>query len=134
MIHGATEVGSNNDEIKKEDLKYVKEILVKLGVTTDPKSVSRLGTASENKSRPLKVIMKCKTDKEKVMGNLKRLKGTEDDFGKISVSDDYTASEREEIKTWVQKAKDKTALDSDRIYKVRGDPKNGLRLVWFNKD
>ena len=68
------------------------------------------------------------------MGNLEELKSTDDRFGKICVTDDYTNAEREEIKLWVQKAKEKSAVDPDKIYKVRGDPKNGLRLIWFNKN
>ena len=45
------------------------------------------------------------------MGNLKRLKGTEDEFGKLSVTDDYTSSERELIKSWVKRAAEKSAGD-----------------------
>ena len=134
IIHGAEEFGENNEEIKEKDNEYAKEILKLLGVVNNPKSVSRLGQPNDNKRRPLKLVMKTKEDKEKAMGNLRRLKGTQDDFGKISVTDDYTTSEREEIKSWVEKAKEKTSQDPDKVYKVRGDPKNGLRLVWFNKD
>ena len=65
------------------------------------------------------------------MGNLKRLKGTEDEFGKLSVTDDYTSSERELIKSWVDRAAEKSAGDTEYIYRVRGDPKNGLRLASF---
>ena len=60
-----------------------------------------------------------------VMNNLKRLKGKEESFGKISITDDYTTSEREEIKRWVKKAKEKSSEDPDKIFKVRGDPQNG---------
>ena len=67
------------------------------------------------------------------MANLNRLKGTEDEFGRISVTDDYTNNEREEIKAWTQKAQEKSAQDQERVYKVRGDPKNGLRLVSFTR-
>ena len=78
--------------------------------------------------------MKCKEDKIKVLKNLNKLKGTEDELGKISITDDYTETEREEIKHWVMKAKEKTVQDPDKVYKVRGDPKNGMRLIWFVKN
>ena len=71
----------------------MKEILEMLGVSNNPKSVSRLGQPTATKCRPLKLVMKTKEDKDKAMGNLKRLKGTEEDYGKISVTDDYTSSE-----------------------------------------
>ena len=77
--------------------------------------------------------MKTIDDKTKIMSSLNRMKGTEEIFGKSSIREDYTNSERDEIKTWVQKAKDKSEIDPEHIYKVRGDPKNGLRLVSFTR-
>ena len=55
----------------------------------------------------LKVLMENKHEKDKVMSNLRQLKGTEMEFGKISVTEDHTIEERQEIKTWVEKAKAK---------------------------
>ena len=81
----------------------------------------------------VKITMKSKDDKEAIMSRLGRLKNTEDDFGKISITEDYTQSERELIKSWSSKAKEKSAGDKDFIYKVRGDPKNGLKLVRFKR-
>ena len=65
------------------------------------------------------------------LSNLKLLKGTVEGFGKISVTDDYTSHEREQIKSWVKIAAKKSEEDSDKVYKVRGDEKNGLRLVSY---
>ena len=63
------------------------------------------------------------------MKNLRRLKGTEPEFGKISVTEDYTQNEREQIKEWNKKAKELSANDKEYQYKVKKDPKNGLRLI-----
>ena len=134
IIHGALEVGDDENQINEEDREYVKDVLTQLGVANEPKSFSRLGKPNEKKQRPLKLVMMSKDDKDKAMGNLRVLKGTGDKFGKISVTDDYTNAEREEIKSWVEKAKERSAEDTDKIYKVRGDPKNGLRLIWFKKN
>ena len=134
IIHGAEEIGENTDDIKKEDQGYVKNVLEKLGIPTPPVSVLRLGKPNERKKRPLKVTMRSKEEKAKVMSSLGKLKGTEDDLGRISVTDDYTTTEREEVKQWVMKAKEKTEQDPDKVYKVRGDPKNGMRLIWFAKN
>ena len=133
MIHGAEEVGDNSEDIRKEDEGYVNSILETLGVPNTLESVTRLGKANNEKRRPIKLVMKSKEDKMKVMSNLNKLKGTENDFGKISVTDDYTNTERDEIRRWVQKAQEKSAQDPENIYKVRGDPKNGMRLIWFPK-
>ena len=65
----------------------------------------RLGEAKKENEpgrRPIKIVMKSKEDKDKVMKNLGRLKGTERYFGKISVKDDYTTNEREQIRMLTQ--------------------------------
>ena len=134
IIHGAKEIGENTNDVKKEDQGYVKNILEILGIPTPPESVLRLGKPNEGKKRPLKVTMTSKEEKANVMSSLGKLKGTEDVLGRISVTDDYTATEREEVKQWVMKAKEKNEQDSDKVYKVRGDPKNGMRLIWFPKN
>ena len=66
--------------------------------------------------------MKTKEDKLKTMKNLKKLKGTVDEFGRISVTDDYTQSEREKLRKWSADAKKKSESDENYHYKVRGDP------------
>ena len=41
--------------------------------------------------------MKTMQENESILVNLRLLKGTVDEFGKISVTDDYTTNEREQI-------------------------------------
>ena len=77
-----------------------------------------MGKPNKGKKRILKVVMKTKQEKESVLANLKLLKETVAEFGKISVTDDYTTNEREQIKRWVRKAEEKSAEDSERVYKV----------------
>ena len=77
--------------------------------------------------------MKTKEEKSNVMENLGRLKGTERYFGKISIKDDYTASEREEIKLLTERAKEQSAHNPDRVFKVRGNSKNGWCVVSFQR-
>ena len=74
--------------------------------------------------------MKSVREKGKVMSRLGRLKGADKVFKKISVTDDYTMEEREEIKRWVIMAKEKNMSGTtDYVWKVRGTPKEGLRLA-----
>ena len=64
------------------------------------------------------------------MGKLKNLKDQEGIRG-LSVTEDYTVAERHMIKNWSDKAKEnnnKESPDSVYVWKVRGTPKNGLRL------
>ena len=134
IIHGAIEIGQNQEEIKDEDNKYVKEILSHLKLDFCPESVIRLGKSNEGKKRTMKIVMKTKDEKEAVIKNLKSLKGTEDRFGKISITQDFTESDRLLIKEFSEKARQKCIDNPDRIYKVRGDPndpKNGLRIISF---
>ena len=91
--------------------------------------MSRLGAPERSDKRPIKVIIKTKEDQQKVMNSLRKLKGTEDEFGKISVTEDYTQTERKQIEEWVKKAKEQSANDEKYIYKVRGTPKNGIHLM-----
>ena len=81
----------------------------------------------------MKITMSNEDDKQKVMANLRMLKGMEDEFGKISLTDDYTSTDREMIKAKVEEAKELGKRNPERIYKVRGDPKNGLRIMSFAK-
>ena len=133
IIHGAEEIGGTPEEIKKADEGYIKEIFAKIGVETSPTLITRLGAHKENGSRPIKLVMKTKEDKEKVMSNLGKLKNTERYFGKISLKDDYTANEREQIKMLTDEAKKKRDENPERDFRVRGDAKNGWRIVSFQK-
>ena len=129
IIHGAEEIGEDSETIKKLDSEYIDDILKHLGVTKKPESVIRIGNPNKSSSRPIKVTLKTKADKQAIMSRLNRLKNTEDDFGKISITEDYTQTEREMIKTWNTKAREKSAGDDTYVYKVRGNPKNGLSLI-----
>ena len=64
------------------------------------------------------------------MARLGRLRGAEDEFKKISVTDDYTLEEREEIRRWVMIANEKNMNGTkDYVWKARGNPKSGMRLT-----
>ena len=60
------------------------------------------------------------------MTSLRHLKGTEETFGKISVTDDFTVTERQKIKDFAEKAREQSKQDISRVFKVRGDPKTGF--------
>ena len=112
----------------------IDNFLETVGVASKPVSITRLGKPNQEiQKRTVKVVMSTNIDTDYVMRNLKRLKNTENKFGKIRVTNDYTSGEREQIKNWVKKVEEKSSGDSNFIYRVRGDPKNGLRLVAFTR-
>lgn len=98
--------------------------------------VCRIGiyNSDDTKVRPLKITLETEEEKEKIMNNLKNLKGNQEYKG-ISIKEDYTISERQLIKEYLEQAKALNALEkankSTTIYRVRGTPKNGLVLKRF---
>ena len=123
IIHGAEEIGEDTESIKENDEQYIKDILERLDVRVSPVTVTRLGPPNDKKMRVLKVAMKSEADKDKVMGNLRKLKGTENLFGKISITSDYSSNDREMIKDKVKEAK-KTA---------RGKPRENIQSTGRSK-
>ena len=130
IIHGLEEKGETMDDIKKNDDELISQFMTKIGNTENPVSITRLGKTNDKKNRTMKIIVASSEEKDFIMGNLKYLKGSEV-FGKIRVTDDYTNGERDLIRHWVKEAEKKSAVDATKVYRVRGDPKNGLRLVSF---
>ena len=86
IIHGAEEIGDDAEAIKKNDEEYIKDILKKLGVKAEAESATRLGQPNEAKMRTLKIVMKTEAEKEEVMRNLRKLKGTEDAYTDLEIN------------------------------------------------
>ena len=73
--------------------------------------------------------MKNVEDKGNIMSSLNKLKNASEPLRGISVRDDYTVEERQLIKSMTKEAKRKNETDNVTHWKVRGTPKNGLRVV-----
>ena len=138
IIHGVEEKfwGETGEN---EDKSFVKTLMTNLQIgAISADQVERLGpdTKESNKTRPLKVVFKTKDDQQKVLSNLRNLKGN-NDYLRISIKEDYTYNERQFIKSYVEKAKAMNALEetkmSDTVWRVRGSPKNGLKIMRFTK-
>ena len=96
IIHGLPEVDTL--EGKAEDTKSIREFLGAIEVASMPEFVTRLGRRNDNKYKPFIIKMKNQNDKDLVMSNLNKLKQASVKLCKVSVMDDYTVKEREEIK------------------------------------
>ena len=69
------------------------------------------------------------------MNNLRDLKGRQE-FKGISITDDHTWNEREQIKKFMKDAKEQNLKEPETSYyvwKVRGTPKTGLHLKRLEK-
>ena len=105
-----------------------------LGTSATPESITRLGNVTDNevnhkRARPVKICMKTLAEKERAMARLANLRNADDKYKRISIKEDYTWEERQQIREWVSKAEEKNKEEQTSDWKVRGNPKNGLRLV-----
>ena len=131
IIHGVEESSSENknDAIKSDDI-YINNFTTALKVTFTVKSELRIGLAGQDKNRPIKVVMNTKEVRKRTLSNLRNLKDFPE-YKNISVTEDYTITERRMIKDWSDKAKEKNKNESHDSQ--RGSPKAGLQLKRFLK-
>ena len=127
IVHGVSEDNEANN--------WLNEFKKDLDINYETKFVGRIGAMKPQTKRPIKIQLNREDDKLAIFKNLKNLKGKEEYKG-ISVTEDFTAAERNVIKAWVQKAKErneKEGLNGNFVWKVRGNPKKGtLHLKKIN--
>ena len=129
VLHGVAE-SRNQREEKTSDQEFAESLIQAVGSSALIKEVIRLGKRSEDRTRPMKVILNCEAARNEVLGNLTQLKNN-DRYKGVSITEDYTLCERELIKDFIKQAKAQNDLlphDSPIEFKVRGTPKNGLWL------
>ena len=76
--------------------------------------------------------MKTYECKSQIMSRLSNLKNSEERFRTLSIRDDHTFEERQLIKEWSTKTKSNpnaAVTNNEFFYKLRGSPKNGLRII-----
>ena len=125
--------------MKEEDAEpkadhLVRELFDTVGVEHHPTTLAhRLGSKSANKIRPIKITLESYERKSELLSKLWKLKNGLEKFRKISITEDFTQEERNEIKLWVEEAKQRTKMETKYIWKVRGSPRNEIRLVKMSK-
>ena len=91
IIHGKIETSA------EQDTQFLNDLFVQLSIgSIKAKSSSRLGVQKADRNRPILVQMQTVDDKNKVMTNLRNLKGLAE-YQKISIKDDYTLAERDMV-------------------------------------
>ena len=131
IIHGKHESTEADDKDSVDNL--IKELQISSVVI---KQVERIGQQSDNKKRPIKVTLKSEEERDKILNNLRNLKG-KDNYKGVSVTPDYTQNERILVKEFYEKAKlrntEEESNETNYIWRVRGTLKNGLSLKRFSK-
>ena len=96
------------------EAEFINALFQTMGIDTQPESITRLGKPDPNKLHPINLKMKS---------NLKNAEGR---YNKISVTEDYTAEEREANRNKVTEARNKTEAEGEGkyVWKVRGSPKD----------
>ena len=120
IIHG---IGEDVSDIKKWSTDLVDDLHVQVPI----KWVSRIGTKTDGKTRPLLLGLPNEDEKEKILGNLTSLKGIEKYKG-ISIMEDLTPDQRKTIKELSSEAKKLNTKETSASWRVRGSSKNGFFL------
>ena len=111
---------SKNDQESSQVLDLIKTVTGK----DTPEAITkctRLGKASQDRSRPLLVMFRDTATKDNFMDNLKQLKGSK--YQNVSIAHDMTKTQREELAKKVAEAKAKEEQESgDWEYRVVGHP------------
>ena len=117
------------------DQSYLKEFFDVIGVSVIPKNIMRLGKEDNGRPQPLKITLENIEHKNQIMARLSNLKNAENKYRSTSVRDDYTFEERQLVKKFNEQARSMNDKENPTnfSYKVRGDPKNGLRIVRVTK-
>lgn len=131
IVYGVNESEGGIDE----DRAFIADLAEAIGIDVTIKDIFRLGKKVEGKARPLKVTVNSKAERQKVLDSMYNIKGN-DKFKNIRVTKDHTLAERNEIRDLVKQAKERNEnAPENSLYewKVREDPKNGMRVMRFKK-
>ena len=127
IIHGLQE-----DEITDED--KIREVFAATNTQQSPMHMYRLGPRKPERNRPLLLCMKSAQEKEIFMSKLWMLKNFKRNVN-LSVTNDYTLDERKIIRNCVEEAKKRNMKGvKGFLWKVRGTPREGMRIVKIYKE
>ena len=108
------------------DRKFFQEMCTEaLGIgPIDVEETTRFGKPNQEKPRPLRIKLKDRSDKLNITAKLRNLGKADDKFRGISVSDDMSKKEREEVRLLTQQAKNwrETNKAEPWKFRVRGTP------------
>ena len=111
IIHGVEKSFSENkDDVIKSDDTYINNFIAALKITSTVKSASRIGLPAPDKNPPIKVVVNTDEERNRILSNLRNLKDIPE-YKTISVTEDFTITERRIIKDWSDKPKEKIRIN-----------------------
>ena len=124
IFHGVQE---GDNEVSDEQ--FIGEFMEEIGVNISAENIYRIGKKSKPKVRPLKLTLNCEDEKKIIFKNIHKLQG-KTRFDKIKVTEDFTPEERQTMRHWYEKAKERNKIMKNAafIWQVPGNPKTHLRL------
>ena len=134
IIFRVPETDVKEDRVKSDKAYCLRLFNEVLGVAVKDNDFKcfRLGKVDQS-IRPLMVQCKEKSDKNKIMESLYKLRSAEPIFKNISITHDLSISERKECKTLVAEAKKKQLEESgEYLWRVRGPP-GQIKLIKLKK-
>ena len=134
IMYRVPEVVTREDRVK-EDKTFCLQLfntVLEIDILETEFKFFRLGKR-DNDNRPLMIQFREKTQKNRVMESLHKLRNAESKFKNISVTHDLTINERAECKSLLAEAKQKQTQESgEYLWRVRGLP-GQLKLVKLRK-
>ena len=111
----------------------VEELLKTTNSKANVKFMYRLGKKGTNMRRPLKVVFGCEEERNEVLRNLSKIKGTalETTWYGTHISRDLTTQERKQFKKLSDEAKVKNENETEYVWRVRDSLTKGPYLRKF---
>ena len=136
IIHGLSESICSFEISKRIDTNMVEELLKKINAKANVKFMYRLGKKGTNMRRPLKVVFGSEEERNEVLRNLSKIKGTalEATWYGTHISRDLTTQERKQFKKLSDEAKVRNEKETEYIWRVRDSLTKGPYLRKYVKD
>jgi len=128
VIYNAEERNTSAALQKNADTKLIEDLLGTLGCENSAISeMFRMGRFDESRVamgrfRPIKLRLSLNSDRDRVLKCLFKLKNANPELAKLSIREDLSVEQRNELNEKLKEAKRLTENSQDKIYRVRGTP------------
>ena len=112
IVHGLAENTDGNDTSR------LKELFEHLDEAPVLSEVSRLGRRSDDRARPVRVVLRSRETARTILGKSAQLKDS-DSFQSVFISPDRTVEERTERRDLVARLKEKRGQEPEKIFRIR---------------
>ena len=139
VIYNAEEKKVASSAVQKNaDIKLIEKLLKTLGCENSTiNEAFRMGRFDESRIeagrfRPIKLRLSLSSDRDRVLKSLYKLKNADPELAKLSIREDLSLHQRNELNEKLKEAKSLTQNSTDKIFRVRGSPGN-YRIIELAK-